>query len=158
MMCGAGGKGLDRPGWGGGQRADMPRFIFHFNNPGVRAKDVETRPGGSLAISLDMGIEDLCVCLFFLFFPRRLWGFFPFFSPPKGSGASLVAQTIKNPPTMQETLGLIPGSGRSPGEGNDDPFQYSCLENPHGQGSLAGYNPQGRKESNTNYQLTRSLS
>ena len=26
-------------------------------------------------------------------------------------------------------LGLVPGSGRSPGEGNDHPFQYSCLEN-----------------------------
>lgn len=45
--CSAGGEGLDRAGWGGGQRADMPRFIFHFNNLGVRAKDVETPPGGS---------------------------------------------------------------------------------------------------------------
>ena len=27
-------------------------------------------------------------------------------------------------------LGLIPGSGRPPGEGNGNPFQYSCLENP----------------------------
>ena len=27
-------------------------------------------------------------------------------------------------------LGLIPGSGRSPGEGNDYPFQYFCLNNP----------------------------
>ena len=27
-------------------------------------------------------------------------------------------------------LGLIPGSGRSPGEGNGNRFQYSCLENP----------------------------
>ena len=27
-------------------------------------------------------------------------------------------------------LGSIPGSGRSPGEGNGSPFQYSCLENP----------------------------
>ena len=27
-------------------------------------------------------------------------------------------------------LGLIPGLGRSPGEGNDNPLQYSCLENP----------------------------
>ena len=27
-------------------------------------------------------------------------------------------------------LGLIPGSGRSPGEGNDNPLQYSCLKNP----------------------------
>ena len=26
--------------------------------------------------------------------------------------------------------GLIPGSGRSPGEGNGNPLQYSCLENP----------------------------
>jgi len=32
----------------------------------------------------------------------------------------------------------IPGSGRSPGEGHGSPLQYSCLENPHGQRSLAG--------------------
>ena len=41
--------------------------------------------------------------------------------------------------------GLIPGSGRSPGEGNDNPIQYSCLENPLGQRSLAGYSPWGHK-------------
>jgi len=35
--------------------------------------------------------------------------------------------------------GLIPGSGRSPGEGNGIPFQYSCLENSMGRG--AGYSP-----------------
>ena len=43
-------------------------------------------------------------------------------------------------------LGSIPGSGRSPGEGNGNPLQYSCLENPHGQMSLASYSPWGRKE------------
>ena len=32
-------------------------------------------------------------------------------------------------------LGLIPGSGRSPGEGNANPFQYSCLENPMHRGA-----------------------
>ena len=32
-------------------------------------------------------------------------------------------------------LGLIPGSGRSPGEGNGNPLQYSCLENPMDQGA-----------------------
>ena len=31
--------------------------------------------------------------------------------------------------------GLIPGLGRSPGEGNGSPLQYSCLENPKGSGS-----------------------
>ena len=35
--------------------------------------------------------------------------------------------------------GLILGSGRSPGEGNGNPLQYSCLENPHGQRRLVGY-------------------
>ena len=38
-------------------------------------------------------------------------------------------------------VGLIPGSGRSTGGGNGTPLQYSCLENPHGQRSLAGYSP-----------------
>ena len=38
-------------------------------------------------------------------------------------------------------LVLIPGSGRSPGVGHGNPLQYSCLENPTGQRSLAGYSP-----------------
>ena len=33
-----------------------------------------------------------------------------------------------------EDLGLIPGLGRSPGEGNGNPLQYSCLENPMDRG------------------------
>ena len=44
-------------------------------------------------------------------------------------------------------LGLIPGSGRSPGGGNGNPLQYSCLVNPHEQRSLAGYSSWGCKES-----------
>ena len=45
----------------------------------------------------------------------------------------MVAQTVKNLPAMWETLGLTPGSGRSPGGGHGNPLQYSCLENLHGQ-------------------------
>ena len=37
---------------------------------------------------------------------------------------------IKNPPTKARDAGSIPGSGRCPGEGNGNPLQYSCLENP----------------------------
>ena len=65
---------------------------------------------------------------------------------------SLVAQMVKNLPAMQEAwvnpwvaalslnasagdAGLIPGSGRSPGEGNGNPLQYSCLENPVDRGA-----------------------
>ena len=46
-------------------------------------------------------------------------------------------------------LGFIPGLVRSPGRAHGNPFQYSCLQNPHGQRSPAGYNPWGRKESDT---------
>ena len=45
--------------------------------------------------------------------------------------------------------GSIPGSGRSPGGGHGNPPQYSRLENPHGQRSLAAYSPCGRTESDT---------
>ena len=44
--------------------------------------------------------------------------------------ASLVAQIINNLPANAEDLGSIPGSGRSPGEGNANPLLYSCLGNP----------------------------
>ena len=50
-------------------------------------------------------------------------------------GTSVVAQSIKNLPAVQETTrsagarSSIPGSGRSTGEGNVNPLQYSCLKN-----------------------------
>ena len=51
---------------------------------------------------------------------------------------------------MQKTKrDLIPGSGRSLGEGNGNPLQYSWPGKAHGQKSLAGYSPQGRKELDT---------
>ena len=59
---------------------------------------------------------------------------------------------VKNPPANAgdiRDMGSIPGSGRSPGGGKDNPLQYSCLENPHGQRSLAGYSPWDRKELDT---------
>ena len=46
-----------------------------------------------------------------------------------------MAQATKNPPATAGDLGSISGSGRSPGEGNGYPFQYSCLENPMNSGA-----------------------
>ena len=43
---------------------------------------------------------------------------------------SLVVQMVKVSAYNAGDLGSIPGLGRSPGEGNSNPFQYSCLENP----------------------------
>ena len=42
---------------------------------------------------------------------------------------------VKNLPANAGDVGLIPGSERSAGEGNDNPLQYSCLENPMDRGA-----------------------
>ena len=69
---------------------------------------------------------------------------------------ALMAQIVKNLPRMQETqVRSIPGSGRSPGEGNGYPLQYSCLENSMDKGrSLSGCSPWGLKESGMTERLT----
>ena len=59
---------------------------------------------------------------------------------PCGSDGKASAYTVGDP-------GLIPESGRSSGEGNGNPIQYSCLEESHGWRSLVGYSPWGCKES-----------
>ena len=65
---------------------------------------------------------------FFFFFAYKqlaMWGF------PGSSVGKESACSAGDP-------GLIPGWRRSPGEGNGNPLQYSYLEHPHGQRSLAG--------------------
>ena len=42
---------------------------------------------------------------------------------------------VKNPAANAGAVSLIPGLGRSPGEGNGNPLQYSCLENPMDRGA-----------------------
>ena len=68
--------------------------------------------------------------------------------------ASLVAQTVKNLPALQKTWVQSLGQEDSPREGNDNPLQYSCLENPNGQRSLEGYSQWALKESDTTEQLS----
>ena len=48
--------------------------------------------------------------------------------------------------------GSIPGLGKSLGEGNGNPLQYSCLENPMDIGAWQAYSPWGHKESDTTEQ------
>ena len=79
---------------------------------------------------------------------------------------------IKNLPANTGDVreaGSIPGSRKFPSGGHSNQFQYSCLENPHGQRSLVSYNPWGPKESdmtqvtlhtqreNNIYQVSRSV-
>ena len=70
------------------------------------------------------------------------WGF------PGGS-------EVKESASNAGDLGSIPGLGRSSGEGNGYPLQYSCLENPWTE-EPAGYSPWDNKELDTTEQLTLS--
>ena len=73
-----------------------------------------------------------------------LWGF------PGGS-------VVKSSPAIAgaaRDVGLIPGSGSSPGGGNGYPLQYSFLENPMDRGPLVSYSPWGGKELDTTEWLT----
>ena len=66
-------------------------------------------------------LKDIHVSITFTFFLSFSLSSFVFF--PGGSEGKVSACTVAD-------LGLIPGSGRSPGEGNGNPLWYSCLENP----------------------------
>ena len=64
----------------------------------------------------------------------------------------------KEPARKAGDLGFNPWLGRSPGGGHGNPPQYSCLENLHGQRSLAGYDsPWGHKESGTTERLNTGV-
>ena len=72
---------------------------------------------------------------------------FPNLIFPGGSDSKACVYSVRD-------LGSIPGVGRSPGEGNGNPLQYYCLENPMDRGAWwATYSPWGHKESDTTEQL-----
>ena len=58
-----------------------------------------------------------------------------FYNVPVGTGASLGGPDGKESICNAGDVGSIPGSGRSPGEGNDHPLQYSCLRNSMDRGA-----------------------
>ena len=58
---------------------------------------------------------------------------------------------VKNQPTNERDMGLIPGSGRSPGRGHGNPLQYSCLENSMDRGPWMITVLRVAKESDTTY-------
>ena len=76
-----------------------------------------------------------------------IWGFGFIMGFPGGSDSKESAYNVGD-------LGSISGLGKCPGGGHGNPFQYSCLENPHGQRSLEGDSPWGLKESDTTEQLS----
>ena len=71
---------------------------------------------------------------------KKNWDF------PGGSDSKASAYNVGD-------LGSIPGSGRSPGEGNGNPLQYSCLENPMDRGTWWATVHGVAKESDTTERL-----
>ena len=65
---------------------------------------------------------------------------------------------VKNPPASAEDVGSIPGSGKSPEEGNGNSVQYSCLGNPIDRGAWWTTVHGVASESDTTERLTLSLS
>ena len=75
---------------------------------------------------------------------------------PLGSfRASQVVLVVKDRPANAGDTGSMPGWGRNPGRGNGNPLQHSCLENPHGLRSLAGYSSWSRKELDMTERLSK---
>jgi len=64
---------------------------------------------------------------------------------------------IKNPLANVGDMGSIPGLGRSPGKGNDNPFQYSCLGNPMDRGAWLATVHGISKESDTTLWLNDNM-
>ena len=72
----------------------------------------------------------------------KYWSF-SFSNSPSNEYSGLISLTpgcsvVKNPPANAGDAGSIPGSGRSPGEGNGNPLQYPCLGNPMDRGVELG--------------------
>ena len=63
---------------------------------------------------------------------------------------------VQNSPANAGDKGLIPGSGRSPGEGNGNPLQYSCLGNPMDRGAWRATVHGVTKELDTTERLKRT--
>ena len=74
-----------------------------------------------------------------------------------GNWDSLVAHRVKRLPAMWEAPGSIPGSGRSPGEGNGNPLQYSCLENPTDRGAWPAIQSMGSQRVGHDWATSLSL-
>ena len=69
-----------------------------------------------------IGMIHICYIYLFVYIYTFICGF------PGGSDGKASACNVGDP-------GSIPGSGRSPGEGNGNPLQHSCLENPMDRGA-----------------------
>ena len=158
------GRGTDLPvataavlsAWGGGRGLGTSRLPFstvccpHGNFQALVSGSERTLEGGERTSvaqgQLISGIEALVSSL--TLFLNDLQGQeFPDSASGRGfSGVSAGKEPAYNAGDTRDT-GSIPGSERSPGEGNGNPLPYSCLENPMDRGAWQDCSPRGLKGS-----------
>ena len=99
--------------------------------------------------------KEINTCWFSFFLPFQLLNLWVIiFNVCRACAVFPGSSAGKESPCNAGNPGSIPGSGRSPGEGNGYPLQYSCLENPMDHRSLVGYSPWGGKESDMTERLS----
>ena len=79
---------------------------------------------------------------------KNFFFFFTFLEHSRSPGGSVVKNPLANAGDAEDS-GSIAGSGRSPGGGNGNPLQYSCLENPMDRASWWATVHEVAKESDT---------
>ena len=93
----------------------------------------------------------------YCFWPLSLFSQQDCHSLKKDFNCHVNGSVVKNLPAKAgdpRDTGSIPGSERSPGEGNVSPLQYYCLEKSMDRGAWWAYSPWGHKESDTTEQLS----
>ena len=110
-------------------------LLFKYLTNAFQTENTET-PSQNISASLDL-IYSVCREAFvFLGVDLAAFESLPAFEEfPAVYMASLMAQRVKQSACSVGDLDSIPESGRSPGEGNGNPLQYSCLKNPMDRGA-----------------------
>ena len=119
-----------------GPLAQFPRGMYHLPRPGI--EPVSPTMAGRFFITEPPGKPNKQTTVLLKYLYSFYWA----------TQAALVVK--KNLPANAGNVrdpGSIPGLGRPPGGGHGNPLQFSCLENSHGQRSLAGYSPCDHKQS-----------
>ena len=124
----------------------FPIFRTIFFDPSTPLSVILSFPSSLLNFSQELSLLTASIFFFFLL-PTHfsIW-------------AALVAYMVKNPPASAGDLGSVPGSRRSPGEGNGNPLQHSCLESPMGRGDWRAIVHGNHKESDMTERLSRHIS
>ena len=110
-------------------------MLIHFLSAGHQVASMSCVPHQSCSVTSPQIISQCATSCIYPYGPCELF-FHLHVHLKKKKWPSQVVLVLKNLPVNAEDTGSISGSGKSPGGGNGNPLQYSCLENPSDRGAL----------------------